>query len=271
MKKRLRGLFYIVAACAFAGRVLSDAPTASKPKSASVPSVQYKISLQSKRYGNKGTAVFTMKGDKMCWERKTGGGLWLLLVKNDDGLFLVDKLNKKIGKYPPNSSRNSARRMVPGPTGAPLEFLKGLQAKKTGEAQEGSKKCEIWSYVEPETMWHCKLYLDRKSKSPVKLIMSGETDKTDTITVTYASFKTRVEVADSTFQLPKDYPIRDMPTPSATKRRKPDAQAKVDADKDRKADIGPDKGYASKREGDAQSKPPPSDQEQKGQTDGPKG
>jgi len=108
MRKRLRSLFYIVAACALAGRVLSDAPSASKPKSDSIPSVQYKISLQSKRYGNKGTAVFTMKGDQMCWERKTGGGLWLLLVKNDDGLFLVDKMNKKIGKYPPNSPRNSA-------------------------------------------------------------------------------------------------------------------------------------------------------------------
>jgi hypothetical protein len=174
-----------------------------------------------------------------------------------------------------------------------------VQAEKSGEAQEGSKKCAIWSYVESETKWRCKLYLDRKSKLPVKLIMSGETDKTDTITVTYASFKTGVEVADSVFQLPKDYPIRDMPTPDATRARRHDAQAKldankdrkaeagpdkgysskregdaqskVDADKDRKADVGPDKGYASKREGDAQSKPPPSDQEQKGQIDAPKG
>ena len=171
----------------------------------------YEVKLKSESFGNMGARKMWLDGDKMRWEGKSDR-LPLLLIKNEQGAFLVHPWNKVAGKYPTGSNRTNPMALLPGPTGPVKVFLKSMKAKKHGKEKANNVVCDVYSYSEPVSKRNCKLWVDAKSNKPTKLVLLGKRGKQDTITATYTKYVVGEAVSKSLFQVPKGYAVRSMPT-----------------------------------------------------------
>lgn len=151
-----------------------------------------------------------IKGNKMRWEGKSQR-LPVSIVKNDDGTFLVHPWNKIAAQYPKGSPRGNPKAIFPGPTGSVQAFLKAMKAEKCGWETINDKKCSVYSYMDPVSRRQCKIWIDDKSTKPVKLLIRGRRAKMDTLTATYTKYEVGRTIADSHFELPKGYAVRQMP------------------------------------------------------------
>lgn len=174
-------------------------------------SLHYKVKMKSASFGkDAGTREVWLKGDKMRCDI-FGGKLRVTVVKNSQGVFLINPFNKIAGKYPDGSPRGNARALLPGPTGSSKAFLSAVKAKKLANDKVGKQLCEVYSYTEPTTKRLCKLWVDSKTGKPVKLWMQGKRKVMDELTATYVLYDDGAKISDSLFEVPKDYVIRPMP------------------------------------------------------------
>ena len=177
----------------------------------------YEVKLKSESFGNMGVRKMWINSNRMRWEGKSDR-LPLLLVKNEQGVFLVHPWNKLAGKYSLNSNRANPMALLPGPTGPVKGFLKSMQAKKERKEKVNKTECDVYSYSEPVSKRNCKLWIEAKSSKPMKLVLLGKRGKQDTITATYTKYVTGEAVSDSLFQIPKGYKIKPMPTQRMTSK-----------------------------------------------------
>lgn len=177
---------------------------------AKVPTLYYEAKLSAKQ-GDMGTRKTYIKGAYYYTETKVGN-MTFRTVKNKDGAFMIHPMDRYAAKYPSGTNRDNPIVFLPGPTGDVKAFLAKMKAKKTGSEKIGDKPCDIYTYHEPVTELDCKLWVETKSSSPVKLVYVGK-DKQTEITATYASFKLGLDVPDSKFELPKDIKIVQMKEP----------------------------------------------------------
>jgi len=177
----------------------------AKPK---IDTVVYQVQMNSPQ-GNMGTRKMYKKGDNFVWEADSAG-IKMKFIKNKDGAFMLHPMGRFAGKYPPGTNRESPMTFLPGPAGDVKQFLDKNEAKKEGEEKIDKTLCDIYTYTEKETKWKCKLWVEQKTLRPVKMVMTGA-KKSDTIDVTYISYRTGAVVADSRFELPKGLEIRPMP------------------------------------------------------------
>jgi len=196
--------------CATVSLGTASLAAASKPQT-----LQYEVKMKSLSFGDMGTRRMYIKGEKMRWEGKTAD-LPILVIKNSEGAFLIHPWQKIAAKYPASSNRNNPRAYIPGPTGSPKAFLAQLKAVRCGREKVERQTCDVYSYYEPATDRHCKLWLGVKSGKPVRLVLQGINKRKDTIVATYTKFILGGPAPDSLFQLPKGYAVRPMPEPKLT-------------------------------------------------------
>src|SRR5205814_1547064 len=98
------------------------------------------------RVGYRGTARYFIKGDCVREEKRSGGGLELVMVSNERGLFIRNKHSNYWYKYPGGVHINLKDRLLGGPTGDVPTFLKSVHAKVARHEKLKSQMCTIWSY-----------------------------------------------------------------------------------------------------------------------------
>ena len=180
--------------------------------------MHYEATMKSASFGNMGTRKLWIKGDRLRFE-SYAGKLPLRLVKNKQGLFLINPFKKVAAKYPPNSLRGNPMTLLPGPAGPPMGFLKSVNAVRHGQKMVNKQLCKIYDYTEPTTKLRCELSISARSNKPVQLIIKGRHKAQDTVTVTYTKFEEDSEIADALFELPKGYPITSMPNLDLTSKK----------------------------------------------------
>jgi len=196
--RRILGILVITSAIAFSG----PADSAKKPDT-----LFYEARLSCPQ-GDMGTRKMWMKDSNFTCEVDSAG-LKRTVIKNEDGVFMVNLSRMRAAKYPPGTTRESPMSIVPGPVGDVKAFLAGNDAKKTGQEKINDKPCTIYKYKEKLTKWNCKLWVHSTSLLPVKLVMTGQRPQ-DNETVTYVTYKRGVDIPDSRFQLPKGITIAPM-------------------------------------------------------------
>lgn len=193
-------------------------------KAAKPASVHYELTLKSLAFGNMGTRKMWIKGNNMRFESKSAR-LPLVLIRNDEGVFLVHPWAKMVAKYPAGSDRGNPKAMFPGPSGPMSVFVKKVNAKKHGTETVSRQRCDLYIYTDPITKRESRIWVNAKTGKPVQLLLKGVKGKVDTITATYTVYEPGAKVADTMFQLPKGYKVRPMPESKLTsKARKPIAK-----------------------------------------------
>jgi hypothetical protein len=209
LARRILGLFVIVTAV--------SCPLQSS--GAKQPDTCYfQVRLQEPR-GDAGTRTLYVKDSYYSGEYESAGLKWKL-VKNKDGVFLLNYIRKYAAKYPPGTSRETPACIVPGPVGDVKQYLAKNDAKKIGQETVNGKLCDMYTYKDKIGGWNCKFWAHAKTLLPVKLVMNGK-KPTDIETVTYVTYKVGLPIPDSRFEVPKDYKIGKMPAMPANKDAAP--------------------------------------------------
>jgi outer membrane lipoprotein-sorting protein len=202
---RLIGIIAAGLAVGCSGQVIA----AGQPKTC-----VYQVKIKSS-YGTEGLREMYIKGDNFRWDYHSGDNISGIkmetsVVKNRDGCFLVSKMTRQIGKYPPGDPRESPMSYILGPQGDINGFIKSQNAKKQKSEKVGKVLCNVYAYRVQTAAY--KLYVNAKTGTPVQITITAPArKKTMHRTITYISYKVGVAVPDSRFVLPKDLPIRPMP------------------------------------------------------------
>src|SRR5207302_1332776 len=88
----------------------------------------FEVRTRSK-VGYRGSARYFIKGDWVREEKRSGGGLELIMVSNQTGLFIRNKHSAYWFKYPGGSHNHLKDRLLGGPIGEVPKFLKSVHAK----------------------------------------------------------------------------------------------------------------------------------------------
>jgi len=174
---------------------------------AATNSVVYEVKMKSSA-GNMGTRKMSLKGECFRWEANTAG-LLVRIIKNHDGVYILDYKDRFAGKYPAGSSRENPSVFLPGPIGNVSAFLKQQKAKQTTKGTVNKKSCVAYEYTESVTKWNCRLWVTKASLTPVRLELIGK-KKGTSVTADYSYYKLGVPIADSVFELPKGIPLRNV-------------------------------------------------------------
>ncbi len=166
----------------------------------------YEVKMKSEQ-GDMGTRKMYMKGSRFAWEYDSAG-LTVTVIKTEDGVTMIWPEKKRGWKYPKGSTRESPMSYLPGPAGDVKQFLAKNKAQKDGAEKIGKKDCLIYTYKEEVSKWKCKLWVEKKTLNPVKLVMMGA-KPSDATTVTYVKYQRGAEVADSRFKVPKDITVHE--------------------------------------------------------------
>jgi outer membrane lipoprotein-sorting protein len=218
---RLKSLALIAAT----GFLVPGAFASTDAKPSTARTTVYGIHLKS-TFGDMGTRKLYVDGEFFRWEYSCAG-LDTKLIKNRDGLFLLNNRRKFAGKYPPGDSRESVSALFPGPIGNVGSYLKSRNAKLAGKTVINKKKCMQYDYS-AGAEWRCKLWVDAATSTPVQIELNGKT-KADHVKGTYTSYRLNSPVPESLFALPKDMKIVDMPRRKVgenkpTEEKKPNAE-----------------------------------------------
>jgi outer membrane lipoprotein-sorting protein len=165
------------------------------------------------KVGYRGTSKYFIKGDWVRQEKRSGGGLELILVSNETGMFIRNKHTNYWFKYPDGTNHRLKDRILGGPIGDVNLFLKKLNAKKTGQEKIKDQMCTIWSYRMPRLKDKFRLWVSAKTGKPVQLerdFLVGNTRKRDIMIVEYRDYQFNAPLADNLFRIPKNEKIHDV-------------------------------------------------------------
>lgn len=233
MKLRWLPLVAATGAICLTGPVLAQTKTAAKApakpaaKSAVKPAAKtmakpaagtgskFAVEIHYGKHGKGGTAKFWVKGDRVREEKKSGGGLRVTLISNDDGVFVKNKYSNVWAKMPKTVAHRLVDRLLGGPSGDPKQFLKERSAKKTGVQKWGGQPCEVWTYSAAKNVEKYKLWLSAKTGKPVRLerdaLLGGKFR--EKITITYTNFAWNVPLEDALFKVPANEQVREFKNP----------------------------------------------------------
>ncbi len=197
---------------AAAGAICLMGPVLAQPKSAATTGSKFEVEINYSKHGNGGSAKFWVKGNKVREEKKSGGGMRVILITNEQGVFLKNKYSNVWAKAPSGVGFRLADRLLGGPSGDPKPFLKEHKAKKTSVEKWDGQPCEVWSYASAKNVEKYKLWVSAKSGKPVRLernaLLGGRFR--ETITISYANYAWNVPLDDSLFKVPANEQVRDM-------------------------------------------------------------
>jgi hypothetical protein len=194
------------------GAICVVGPVLAQAKDAATTGSKFEVDINYAKHGNGGTAKFWIKGDKVREEKKSGGGLRVIMITNETGVFLKNKYSNVWAKLPPSAGAGLVDRLLGGPAGDPKPFLKSHKAKKSGTQAWNGEPCEIWDYSSPKNVEHYKLWISQKNGKPVRLerdALLGNKFR-EKITVKYTNFAWNVPVEDALFKVPANEQVRDM-------------------------------------------------------------
>jgi len=221
VKRNWLPLVAATGAICLAGPVLAQTTPAAKAapaKSVSAKSgAKFAVEIQYGKHGKGGTAKFWVKGDRVREEKKSGGGLRVILISNEDGVFVKNKYSQVWAKMPSTVAHRLVDRLLGGPAGDPKAFLKERKAKKTAAKKFNGQPCEVWSYSSVKNIEKYNLWLSTKTGKPVRLerdaLLGGKFR--EKIIITYTDFAWNVPLEDALFKVPANEQVREYKNPLA--------------------------------------------------------
>jgi outer membrane lipoprotein-sorting protein len=220
VKLRWLPLAAATGAICLTGPVLAQTKTAAKAaapaaKGATGAGSKFAVDIQYGKHGKGGSARFWVKGDQVREEKKSGGGLRVTLISNDEGVFVKNKYSNVWAKMPKAVAFRLVDRLLGGPAGEPKQFLKERKAKKVGIQKWEGQPCEVWSYSASKNVEKYKLWLSAKSGKPVRLerdaLLGGKFR--EKIIITYTNFAWNVPLEDALFKVPANETVREFKNP----------------------------------------------------------
>jgi len=197
---------------AAAGAICLAGPVLALPKSAPTTGSKFVVDINYSKHGNGGTAKFWVKGDNVREEKKSGGGLRVIMITNDRGVFLKNKYSSVWARMSKRVAIHLADRLLGGPSGDPKPFLKEHQAKKVSVRKWNGEPCAIWDYSSAKNIEHYKLWISARTGKPIRLerdaLLGGRFR--EKITVTYTSYAWNVPLEDALLKVPTNEQVRDM-------------------------------------------------------------
>lgn len=207
------------AARAAAGKSKAAKPAAAKPAAAKPVAAkpgedtcEFQVRTRSK-VGYRGTATYWVKGDWVREEKRTGGGMELVMVSNQKGLFIRNKHSNYWFRYPDEMAIKLRERLLGGPVGEVKPFLKRVKAAYLGKEKVEGVMCNIWTYRLKGADDRFRLWTDLGNTRPIRLerdhVVRG-TKKRDVLVVEYKRYAAGQKLADSLFQIPEKEKIHDL-------------------------------------------------------------
>jgi hypothetical protein len=166
---------------------------------------QFQVKNRSK-VGYRGMSTYWVKGQWMREEKRTGGGLELILVSNEKGLYIKNKHTKYWFRYPTGIGAQLRKRILGGPIGDLKRFLKSVHAVNVGKEKVEGERCNIWTYRFKESDDKFRLWTDLKNSKPIRMERDYRvpgTKKRDTLVVEYKNYVANRPLPDSLFQIGK--------------------------------------------------------------------
>jgi hypothetical protein len=197
---------------AAAGAICLAGPVLALPKSAATTGSKFVVDINYSKHGNGGSAKFWVKDGKVREEKKSGGGMRVIMITNEQGVFLKNKYSSVWAKMPATVAVHLADRLLGGPSGDPKPFLTAHKAKKAGIQKWNGESCAIWDYSSPKNIEHYKLWVSTKTGKPIRLerdaLLGGRFR--EKITVTYTSYAWNMPLEEALFKVPANEQVRDM-------------------------------------------------------------
>jgi len=167
---------------------------------------EFQVKNRSK-VGYRGMSTYYVKGQWMREEKRTGGGLELILVSNDQGLYIRNKHTKYWFRYPTGIGAQIRRRILGGPIGDVKRFLKSTKAVNLGKEKVEGQLCNLWTYRFKDSDDKFRLWTDLKNTKPIRMERDYRvpgTKKRDTLVVEYRNYIANRPLPDSLFQIGKN-------------------------------------------------------------------
>lgn len=173
---------------------------------------EFQVRTRSK-VGFRGTATYWVKGPWVREEKRSGGGMELILVSNDKGLFIRNKHSNYWFRYPDEMGVRLRQRILGGPIGDVKAFLKETNAKYLGQEKVEGVLCNAWSYRFKGADDKFRLWTDLKNTRPIRMerdhLVRG-TRKRDVLVVEYLRYHAGQQLPDSLFRVPANEKVHDM-------------------------------------------------------------
>jgi len=212
----------ILPSVAFAAKPKPAAPKspAKKPATASKPAAakpgedtcEFQVRTRSK-VGYRGSATYYVKGSWVREEKRSGGGMELIMVSNDKGLFIRNKHSNYWFRYPDNMAVKLRERLTGGPVGEVKSFLKKTNAAYLGKEKVDGVMCNIWAYRYKGADDKFRLWTDLQNTRPIRLerdhVVPG-TRKRDVLVTEYRRYVAGQALSNSLFQIPEGEKIHDL-------------------------------------------------------------
>src|SRR5262249_5539855 len=151
------------------GAICLMGPVLAETKAAPTTGAKFEVEINYGKHGKGGTAKFWVKGPNVREEKKSGGGLRVILISHNDGLFVKNKYSNSGGKTPAATAYRLVDRLLGGPSGDPKPFLKQHRAQKTAPQKWNGEPCQVWSYASAKNIEKYKLWVSAKTGKPVRL------------------------------------------------------------------------------------------------------
>jgi outer membrane lipoprotein-sorting protein len=206
------GLVTTALAPGFAQAKKSPAPTAAVKAKPMADTCEFQVRTRSK-VGYRGMASYWVKGDLVREEKRSGGGMELIMVSNEKGLFIRNKHSTYWFRYPEEMAVKLRERLLGGPVGELKSFLKKTKATYLGKEKVEGVLCNIWAYRLKGADDKFRLWTDLGNMRPVRMerdhLVRG-TKKRDVLVVEYKRYVAGNALADSLFQVPQGQKVHDL-------------------------------------------------------------
>ncbi len=201
----------VVAAAGALGLV---SPVLAQKGSAATTGSKFAVDINYGKHGKGGTAQYWVKGDSVREEKKSGGGLRVVLISNDDGVYIKNKTSNIWARMPKAVAYRLVDRLLGGPSGDPKPFLKEHKAVKTGVQKWNGEPCQVWSYKSAKDIEKYRLWLSAKTGKPVRLERDALLGRfREKVTIIYTNFAWNVPLDETLFKIPANEQVRDFKNP----------------------------------------------------------
>jgi hypothetical protein len=188
---------------------VASTPAPVKP---GLDTCEFQVRTRSK-VGYRGSATYWVKGKWVREEKRSGGGMELIMVNNDKGLFIRNKHSKYWFRYPEQMAVNLRDRLLGGPVGQVKPFLKAAKATYLGKEKVDGVMCNIWAYRLKGADDKFRLWTDLGNTRPIRMerdhLVPG-TKKRDVLVVEYKRYAAGHALSDSLFGVPEGQKVHDM-------------------------------------------------------------
>jgi hypothetical protein len=163
--------------------------------------------------GYRGSATYWVKGEWVREEKRSGGGMELIMVSNDKGLFIRNKHSNYWFRYPDQMAVKLRERLLGGPVGEVKPFLKKVKAYYLGKEKVDGVMCHSWSYRLKGADDKFRLWTDLQNTRPIRMerdhLVRG-TKKRDVLVIEYKNYVAGRALPDTLFSIPEGQKVHDL-------------------------------------------------------------